>query len=308
MIEKTIKMAPCRLMDQRKAVEDLIKDNLGKSVFINDVRKINRRENLFIVGITINKYIDDAEKPSILKYIQVKDLLAIRSFKKINGLVLEMPSRDDIQKRYLDRKRELIIRSENILIDEYADRFVKIPYIQIGLNPIKQLFISILDFGSIGIDEIYSKNNRKRDRTRKYVDFLKNTNFVVEEEGRLFPGEEFHKYDLSDIGIDENLLLKDVLIKGFRFINEELRIRILTPYLEYTNAYYLQSHYADEIMKMHYKEIYRHYNDMYSRNKQHYKVYADLKELSRNNILVNNGEVFSGSESTLDLFRQRAIT
>jgi hypothetical protein len=307
MIEKTIKMAPSKIMDQRKVVESLIKDSLGKSVFINDVRKVNSRENLYLIGITIDKYIEDYEKPSILKFIQVKDLLAIRSVKKINEIKIEMPSREDIQKRYLDRKKELILRSENILINEYAGNFVKIPYIQIGLNPIKQIFVSLLDFGSITLEEIFSSNNRKKERTRKYIDFLENTDFIIVDGGEIFPGEEFHKYDLSDIRMDENLLLKDVLIRGFRFINEELRIRILTPYLEYANAYYLQSHYADEILKMHYKEIYRHYNEMYSRNKQFYKVYADLKELSKNNILVNNGEVFSGTESTLDLFRQKAI-
>ena len=140
----------------------------------------------------------------------------------------------------------------------------------------------------------------------KYLDFLQSMEYIAVEEGNIFPGNEITKFDIAEVERDNigNLLLKDILDNGLRYVREDLKIHILAPYLELSCAYYLQSHFAEKILPLNFQEINRHYDDMYNRSKRkpQYQMLFNFLELSQAKIMKHKGQVFTGYEPLLAEF------
>ena len=293
-------------------------------VIINEVHKrfsqaayISREKHLsesdyFEFGICIPRVILDYGKSPFMKYVCVDDVFSASA--KVNGkhVEIEWPERDEAAKMLENKRKSLIRRAENALIASLGNRLVHIPKVQNGMNPIKEILLSLHDLGEIPFQELCSRTRKGEKRADEYVRFLEDLNFVEVNEGIIYPGNELTKYDLKEMDSKEvcYALLTEILLRGLRFLTENLKIYILTPYLELSNAYYLQSHFANRMLDMDYLEISRHYSDMYRRKKRKlpYQINANLVEMRHAEIIQGKRGIFSGFEEIFNKFQTQVGT
>jgi hypothetical protein len=204
----------------------------------------------------------------------------------------------------------LVRSAENALIDSMGSKLIDIPKVQNGLNPIKEILLALIELGEIPVSEL--RKRKGKDRSQQYMQFLEELHFINVDNNTVYPGNEISKYSLAELNAPEinATILNDVLTKGFRFLSEDLKIYILTPYLELTNAYYLQSLYADKLLHLRYNEISRHYSEMYKRAKKKpdYQNLANLVEMRHAQIIQGKQGVFYGYDELFEGFQEHMPT
>ena len=287
-----------------KIILDNVHKRFSQAAYVSG-EKLHNEHNYFEFGISIPRVILDHGKSPLMKYICIDNVFSASAKVKGKQIEIEWPERDEAAKMLENKRKSLIRQAENALIASLGNRLVRIPKVQNGMNPIKEILLSLHDLGEIPFQDICSRKGRKR--AEEYIRFLEDLNFVVVDQEIIYPGNELTKYDLAEMGSKEvcYALLTDILLRGLRFLTENLKIYILTPYLELSNVYYLQSHFADQMLNMDHFEVSRHYLEMYRRKKrkQPYQINANLLEMRHAEIIQGDRGVFSGYEEIFDQFQ-----
>jgi len=277
----------------------LLRTKISRGAFIADC--VDDGENrYFSIGISYPEFIHDEGASPLLTYIPITGL-GTASIKKEHGTYrLTVPDRDDIFKEFSKRKRDLILRAENLLIESATSRFIDIPNIQNGLNPIREILVSLNELDEIPLRDILSRKENKR-QMQRYVDMLASLKFIILRDDMLYPGEEMEKFKMVGSSDIEGVILTDVLDRSYHFLRDELNIYALTPYLELTNAYYLPSLLAEEKVHMGPKNVYHYYIRMYGNQRRRplYQVVASLIEIAKVGILAEKDGIYTADE---DLF------
>jgi len=286
-------------------VEKEARRKLSPSVYV-DRKSHQKDKDYFEFGICTPRVIIDSSEAPLIRYVCIDGIFSASTKRVEQRLLINLPSRKEIADKFHEKQGALIRRAENILVENLGDKLIQIPKVQNGLNPIKEILLALHDLGDIPVSELRARMDIHR--TVNYLKFLEDLEFIRLENDTVYPGNEMTKYDIADIDFG-NIILKDVLLRGFRFLTENLSIYILTPYLELSNAYYLQSHYADKLLKLDHKEISRHYEDMYgrARHKPEYQTYSNLLEIRQAHILQGEKSVFYGSEETFNKFQAEMV-
>ena len=262
-------------------IEGIVKSKYSNNIYMSKKRENNRDESFLQFGIIIPRIINPENEPPIIKYIAIDDIFALEIHKKGNFIEIDWPDRDEIYRKYIEKKSNLITKAENILINNFSENFISIPKVQNGLNPIKEILVSVFHLGKINQKEIHYRMGKEKGD--KYLNFLKNLDFINIVDNEIIPSNEMSKYDLKDItDIEaEKAFFSEVIIRGFRYLHENFHINILTPYLEFANSYYLQTYFTDKLLQLNYTELSYNYNNLYHRSKQKqtYKIFTNLFEL-----------------------------
>lgn len=260
--------------------------------------------NYYEFGICTPRLIFDEINSPFLKYVCIDGVFSISASLDENKMIIEWPDREDIADKYQDKRKTLVMQAENAIILNIGKNLVNIPKIQNGLNPIKEILVSLYDLGQISLLDVQKR--KKKERCQEYIKFLMDLDFIVLENETIYPGNQMTKYDAGDFGIKEvqTALLGDVLIKGLRVISDSLKIRILTPYLELSNTYYLHSHYANTLLHLDHEEISRHYMEMYRRSKKQlpYQLNSNLIDMKTAKILNGSHGTYYGYDEILEGF------
>ncbi len=280
---------------------------LATNAYISKSTRVKGRYQ-FEFGIVIPKFIVDNDKPPILRNISIDNVFSISARESDKILEIEWPERKEISIKLQEQKGTLIRNAENALITTMGSKLIDIPKVQNGLNPIKEILLALFELGEIPLSELRQRKGKAR--ASQYVKFLENLEFITLDENIIYPGNQLSKYDLVKTITTAELnstILNDVLTKGFRYLSEDLRIYILTPYLELANAYYLQSLYAEKILHMNHNEITRHYNEMYRRptKKPAYQNLANLVEMRHAKIIQGGHGIFYGYDNLYQDFQEQ---
>ena len=285
-----------------RIVEKEARCRISGSVYLSRQSR-QKGKDYFEFGISTPRIIIDQNDPPLIKYICIDGVFSASARRESQRLHLIFPERKEIAEKYHEKRGGLIRRAENILVSNFGDRLIQIPKVQNGMNPIKEMLLALHELGEIPVSQLRARMDIRR--TENYLKFLEDLKFVHRKGEIVYPGNELIKYDAA--GIDPGpAILKDVLLHGFRYLTENLKIYILTPYLELSSAYYLQSFYADRLLRMDHREIARHYEDMYGRDRQKpaYQTYANLVEMRQARILKGDHGIFSGYEEPFGRFRE----
>ena len=295
MNEELIELQPNIMND--KGILKTIRYEMAPNVFISDHKKINDTQ-YYIMGISIPKFISDVGGRPTLKYISLENVFSCHIEKMNNKTYLKCPNRDDISESYVEKKNLMISRVENILMSAFGENIVKIPKVQTGLNPIKELLSSLYQLETIPLSDFY-KRRRYKKNTENYLKFLKSLDYIKIEDDKIYPGNELNKYDMANKTNEfSNTILKDVIMNGYSFIKQFLKIQILTPYLELSSAYYLQAHFAERIIRLNHHQLGDYFYDMYpqSKRKPPFEIFNNLTELYYAGILGFKDNTFYGNE------------
>lgn len=281
-------------------LESILKGHISKGAFIAGRRDMDSG-TYFSIGISYPEFIVDRDGGPILTYIPISGV-GTASLEQEGGTYhLSIVDRVEIFKAFNKKRLDLVRRAEDLIIRSGARALIRIPKIQNGLNPIKEILLSLHELDTVPIKDILSRKEN-REQMQRYVDFLKGLGYAIEKDGALHPGEELEKFEMTGIDNLREELLADVVQRGFQYLREELKIYILNPYLELTNAYYLPSLLADETVQMKAEDIEGYYLRWYgkSRRKPRYQIFANLMEVAGVGLLRRTGDIFEADE---DLFK-----
>ena len=296
-----ISFAPGSKVD--KIVEKEARNRVSNNAYISRTSR-QKGMDYYEFGICTPRIIIDQVDPPLIKYVCIDGVFSASA--KLGGqrLAITLPERKEISEKYQEKRCGLIRRAENILVTSFGDNLIQIPKVQNGMNPIKEILLALHDLGEIPVSQLRARMDTQK--TENYLKFLQDLEFVQRKGDIVYPGNELTKYDAADIDPGP-AILKDVLLQGFRYLTETLKIYIVTPYLELSSAYYLQSFYADKLLKLDHKEIARHYEDMYGRARQKpaYQTYANLVEMRQAHILKGSHGIFSGYDKPFSEFQEQ---
>lgn len=296
-------MLVSRYHDDKQALEDqvpgILRGMISRGAFVAG-KQDTEDGSLISIGISYPEIIVDRDSSPIITYVPIRGVGNISIRKEGGKYHLTIPERAGIFKTFNRKKRDLVRRAENLIIQSGADKLIGIPMVQNGLNPIKEILFALNEMDRIPVKDVLARKKNKV-QMKRYIEMLKSLRYVDEMDGILHPGSELEKFNI--VGAEEfhRLIMTDVVQKGFPFIREELNIYILNPYLELANSYYLPSLLAREKVQMEADDIFHYYIKMYgtSRRKPKYQVYANLVEMVSVGLLQKESGLFVGDE---DLF------
>jgi len=295
-----VAMRPGLKLEQ--VIEKEAQNRISNNVYLTRKSK-QKGIDYFEFGVCTPRIIIGQNDPPLIKYICIDGVFSASAKREDHRLAIALPDRKEIADKFQEKRGGLIRRAENILVDSFGDQLIQIPKVQNGMNPIKEILLALHDLGEIPVSDLRARMDIAR--TEHYLRFLQDLKFVHRKGDVVYPGNELTKYDAADLDPGPKIL-KDVLLHGFRYLTENLKIYILTPYLELSSAYYLQSYYAEKLLKLDHREIARHYEDMYGRNRQKpaYQTYANLVEMRQAHILQGEHGIFSGFEAPFSHFSE----
>jgi hypothetical protein len=293
-------MLVSRYHPDKKVLEDqvpkIVRGMISRGAFVAD-KQDTEDGSLFSIGISYPEIIVDRDSSPIITYVPIRGVGNATIRQEGGRFHLTIPERAGIFKTFNRKKRDLVRRAENLIIQSGADKLVDIPMVQTGLNPIKEILFALNEMDKIPVKEVLSRKKNKV-QMKRYIDMLKSLRYVDEKDGILHPGSELEKFNIVGADKFHRLVMTDVIQKGFPFIREELNIYILNPYLELTNSYYLPSLLAREKVQMEADDIFHYYINMYgtSRRKPKYQVAANLVEMVGVGLLRKEGGLFEADD------------
>ncbi len=302
MVHSTLAIKPN--IDFDLAIEIKAKKEIARGAYISNKKKI-KNKHYYEFGLSSPKLIIDVNRPPIIKHICIDNVFSASVIKSTDTLTIEWPDRKEVSSLINQKRGNLIRKAENALVTCLSDRLIKIPKVQNGLNPLKEILLTLYDLSEIPKSDLFGRMGKNK--AGNYIDFLVSLDFIKSEDNNIYPGNELTKFDLTKINPQSDIsliLLNDVLLQGFRYLTEKLNINILTPYLELSNAYYLQSHLSGQLLNLEHTEIERHYAEMYprTRHKPLYQTYTNLIEMKEAEIIQGQKGVFSGYPDLFDRF------
>lgn len=248
-----------------------------------------------------------------LKYITLRDVFDIGvEIKEENGekkLVIQYPKREQVISNFLKKRTSHIKTMEEILAEEGALRFIKVPGIRENLNPIKEVFNLLELEGSLKKNEWDTWNNKK-ERAELYLNLLDDYKYIKFEDNDICKGEKWkiindRKFeDVEYVEIDK--ILSQFFKETYDLLStKRYNLTFIKPYLDIGNACYYTSVIDKEISKQDSKSIKNIYDNLFTDNKTLSKIKSYLMDLSDYDIVNREGSYFYPVEDIFDGFQTK---
>lgn len=293
---------------------------------IYDIEKEVQRE--IAPALNLEKY-DDYEKELILKfsytynnivkkdnqlelkYITLRDILDlcvdIVEKNGVKKLLVKYPEREQVITNFLKKRSAHIKTMEEILAEEGASKFIKIPKINENLNPIKEIF-NLLELEGSLKKEDWDTWNEKRERAKLYLNLLNDYEYIKFEGNIICKGEKWKIIDDREFDDIENVEVERILSQFFKetyniLSTNRYNLTLIKPYLNIGNACYYTSVIDNEIHKQDPKSIKDIYDSLFTETKTLTKIKTYLMELAKYDIVERKDSYFSPSKDIFDGFR-----
>ena len=279
-----------------RRLESILRGYVSRGAFVAGRRETDSG-TYFSIGISYPEFIIDRDGGPILTYVPITGVGTASLKREGASYHLTVGDRVDIFREFHKKRTDLVRRAENLIIRSGARDLIRIPKVQNGLNPIKEILLSLNELDEIPVEDVLSRKTN-REQMQRYVDMLRGLGYIIERDGMLHPGEELEKFRVAGVEDLREELLADVVHRGFHYLRDELSIYILNPYLELANSYYLPSLLADEAVLMRAEDIESYYIRWYgrSRRKPMYQIFANLMEIAGAGLLKRTGDLFEADE------------
>ena len=246
-----------------------------------------------------------------LKYITLRNILDLYAdvIEKdgVKKFHVQYPERDQVITKFLKKRRAHIKTMEEILAEEGASKFIRVPKIRENLNPFKEIF-SLLELEGSFKTKDWDTWNERRERATLYLNLLNDYEYISLEGDMICKGEKWKIiYDREFDDID-NVEVEKILSHFFKetynvLSTNRYNLTLIKPYLNIGNACYYTSVIDDEIQKQDSKSIKDIHDTLFDKSKTLTKIKAYLMELARYGIVERDGQYFSPSKDIFDGFR-----
>lgn len=280
-------------------ITNIIRNNISRKAFLCK-SEIIEDQQYYVFGLSKQKLIRRSGGESLLTYIPIEDVFRVKfEITNDNKRNLYLPDRENVAQRFGNLEEQLIRKAEKVMMDIGSIKFLKIPNIQNSINPIKEIVVNLSLLGSLDVGKLQIPQKQK------YIKFLKDLDFISVSDNKIYPANAYNKFELTDKSIKQvDWALSEIIIKGHSYLNEEMHIKHINPYLELATLYYYQCRLLDELIDLSLTEMRYQYQHSYPRirSKSTYNTNLDLVELSEVGILNVTNDVVTGNEGLFKKF------
>ncbi len=291
------------------AIENEIQREVAPAL---NLEKHEEHENELILKFSytydnIVKKIDQLE----LKYITLRDILDVYvDIIEVDGvkkLRIQYPERDLVITNFLKKRNAHIRTMEEILAEEGAPKFIKVPEIRENLNPIREVF-NLLELEGSFKKKDWDTWNLKRERAKLYLNLLNDYEYIQFEGDNICKGEKWKIIDDREFDDVEDVEVERILSKFFKetyniLSTKRYNLTLIKPYLNIGNACYYTSVIDDEIYKQDSKSIKDIHDSLFTETKTLSKIKTYLMELATYGIVERKGSYFLPSKDIFAGFR-----
>lgn len=291
-------------LDSKANIENnlniILKRKIGQGIFVSKSVKINDSLSNIILGADCPRIIDDSKtNERIVKFLRFDSVGLIELKKEDKGFEITLPFVDEIENKINLKLNNLLFSVENAILENAHEKLVEIPLVQISLNPIKEILLTIHQNGFMEIKD-FIKNKGLQKATR-YIHFLNNLDFIRCENERCIAGNR--TIELEHILSSENeqklykKLLANVLQHGYGSIHDYLKLTCLTPYIRWTTSYFLPSIQTNKLLFVTEKLLRERFNSYYAIKKSFIKTSNQLNQIINAEILHREDSLIRGNEA-----------
>jgi len=266
---------------------------------------IDEEKSVANLGLQVQEtIIDHGEKGSALKFIQLNDLASIQWDQKGRDINFDGPSRREFVKSARSRYSTIINKSQKILLPSIYANLVRIPEVNLTMNPLRRILIYIHSQGRITLGDL-GKKYLVNDRGQRYLVLLEDLSFIKRENGYYVSGEKMNNLQADEILPPDlyEMILAEVIQKRSKYLQEVLHWTMMVPFLRWSNTYYLKAYQAGHIILQerddfifNYKRFYSMGNNLVTALSQIQKI-VDVKVLSK-----ERNRLYFGDQTILESY------
>jgi hypothetical protein len=286
----------------KKEKLEQIKLLLGRGIFISKEIKEGNSINL-ILGFTLPNVIEDSKtKSRVVNFLRFPSITLAEAKIEEDKVVLTVPTIEELNVRINDKTLSLVFGIERSLLNSLNERLVNIPTVKNSLNPIRQAIVEIYEKNSLDINEF--KKGRTEKKVYRYLNFLQDLELIsIKDKRYAVPGVRFEWIRERLRGKSENyinnILLADVLHKGFDFLRNYLNLTTIVPYLRLATSYYLPSAEKSELLYLNQTSLINKYSDIYNQKINRVTANSQINYLTEVDILKREDNFLYGEENVL---------
>jgi hypothetical protein len=281
-------------------LDNIVKNRLGYGVYVSKYPTPD--SPIVVLGVNIPKIIDDSKtEERTIRFLKFDSIGAFEVEKENQMLKVILPDVERLKLTVSDKMSKLVFGVERSLLEETYHKLVRISFVQMALNPIQEVLVSLYESGGeLSIERLY--RYREKIKMDKYLSFLERLELIRNNKGSIVCGNKFNimEAEIKKAKKDEqalyNALLADVLRGGFSYISEYLRLFSILPFIRWSTSYYMPSIERQELFSMDEPALIKSYRKIYVKKPLEIKATNHINELVSVGILHREGRFLNGDE------------
>lgn len=289
------------LGELKNQVESDLKQIYSRGIYVDHIYETRDDSIIVHLGNLVPKDVSDSrQEDRVIKFIDIDACYDLKAVRTDAGYLLELPTRSDVHSGYIERRDEILNRLDTSLAKDIYRELVKLPEIQLQLNPVRQILGFTRQYSpEITVDDMREIQNSPS--TDEYIEILGEAGFVrVGDDGTLYAEQKLDTYDLGEISKDEfnQLILGDVVQEAYHTLRDELQLTMLGHYPKFSTAYYFAAiQREDPNLWLDAGAVQRNLADWYGKDIHEFVVQSKLEDLAEVEVLHQEGNVFSGNKA-----------
>ncbi|WP_435360390.1 hypothetical protein [Haloarchaeobius sp. DFWS5] len=298
VIPETVRVAATDDVEaQREMVKRRLQQVYGSGTYLSDFYIADSGSLAISIGNTFPKDVSDCRpnRDRVIKYIAVDDIAKISGQRDGREYYIDLPSRPTVEQGFFDEQENLRDELDQAMARATYEKIATTPAVENQLNPIKQILRWTRLYQPVPFDEVRKAQDKKGDKTLKYVQTLEELGFIELRDKHIHPKRPLEKYDLGEVQGDEfnKQILGEVIEQGFYRLSRDLQLGILRHLPKFANGYYVAALEANEPdLHLDMDTIQENMVDWYGQSARYHRfeLRDKLSFLVRNNILEQEGD------------------
>lgn len=229
--------------DVKGEVEPQLKYIYGNSVYTHDISETPSGDLVIHVGNELVKDLSDCrQQDNVIKFVPIDDVYRLKAENTDGEFILDLPERDVLIDNYYERKEEIVNQVDISLAQKIYTEVSYFGEVTNQLTPIRQILHWVRTRDDVHVHEVH--NNQRSGQTSSYLSVLEDLGYIhIDEDGLIYQDEMLDSLDLSEVPPEDfnEVVLGDVIQKGYRELVERLDLTILTHYPRISGAYYIDA-------------------------------------------------------------------
>ena len=260
-------------------LNNFIKRNVGNMCYASSIT--DDEDKIVSIGVCSDEVIWNSEtgEPS-LRFRKHNDVFTCYFETVKHNMYLVVPPRKEINRSFVSSVKSYTERSETKILESIGSRILEIPQIHNQMNPIFEIVGTLLILGDLSMSDFKTWD---REKTSRYLGFLKELNILSIEGDRIVPGDVMNKMDQRASFADiYKGVLTQVVNLGMLMMFYTLNMTHLHPFIKLTNVNCMTSLNEDSALKWDWKAYQYYMQKIYhdKRNSDKMKIVSKALELS----------------------------
>jgi hypothetical protein len=296
--------------DISQSIEPQLKYLYGPGIYTHDISETPSGDLIIHIGNEFLKDLSDCrEKDNVIKFVPIDDIYQLKAEKTNATYAIDLPDRDVIIDNYYGRKQEIVDYVDMSMARMIYSNISYFGDVANQLTPIRQILHWARTRENLHVHDVHS--NQRSNQTSEVLSVLQDLDYIhIDKDGIIHQEEMLDSLDLSEVAEEDfnEVVLGDVIQRGYRELVERLDLNILTHYPRISGAYYIDSlQKTDPGLWLDMNAIVENMNEYFNSRFKTLYVEEKLAQLSHIGIIEKegdfvkaNGDVYQSLEHSMN--------